>query len=139
MVELNSYIVVFFISHFYLWSTMFLLAHFIPFFNFKEDFVEFYVKVRGAPPSQAKLVLNLYGAGSFFYFWKIFEVTNCKFDKNMSDNTFASTVVNAIFECGIFYGALVCHNFPLGQWLIANAFGKIIFPTKIYSTHGNNK
>ncbi len=87
---------------------MFLLAHFIPFFNFKEDFFEFYVKVRGSPPSQTKLVLNLCGAGSYFF---------------ISEKFWKSPTVNSI---------RICPTIPLLRLLLMQ-FLSVVFSTALWS------
>jgi hypothetical protein len=51
-----------------IWVSGFLLASVFPVFNFKEEFIEYYTKRTGAPPSRAKLIRTLYGAGHWF-FW----------------------------------------------------------------------
>lgn len=51
-----------------LWVSGFLLVFVFPVFNHKAEFIEYYTKRTGAPPSRAKLVRTLYGAGHWF-FW----------------------------------------------------------------------
>lgn len=49
------------------WASGLLLACLFPVFNFKKEYTEFFTKVSGTPPSQRRLVLTLYGAGSYYF------------------------------------------------------------------------
>ncbi|NPD20971.1 hypothetical protein [Alterinioella nitratireducens] len=49
------------------WGSMILVAALFPAFNFKDEFVEFYEKTTGAPPSRRRLILNAYGATNYFF------------------------------------------------------------------------
>ena len=50
-----------------LWVSGFLLASVFPVFNYKDEFIEYYTKRTGAPPSSAKLIRCMYGAGHWFF------------------------------------------------------------------------
>ena len=50
-----------------IWASGLLLASVFPVFNFREEFIEYYTKRTGAPPSRAKLIRTLHGAGHWFF------------------------------------------------------------------------
>ena len=50
-----------------IWVSGFLLASVFPVFNYKDEFIEYYTKRTGAPPSRAKLIRCMYGAGHSFF------------------------------------------------------------------------
>jgi len=50
-----------------IWVSGFLLASVLPVFNYKDEFIEYYTKRTGAPPSRAKLIRCMYGAGHWFF------------------------------------------------------------------------
>lgn len=45
----------------------FLLAFVFPVFNYKAEFIEYYTKRTGAPPSRVKLIRCMNGAGHWFF------------------------------------------------------------------------
>ena len=49
------------------WVSQIFLTSFFSVFNFEEEFIDFYKKRMGVPPSRKKLILYSYGAGSFFF------------------------------------------------------------------------
>ncbi|MCA0908008.1 hypothetical protein LCM27_16535 [Ruegeria marisrubri] len=49
------------------WAAAILLASVFPIFNFKDEFVEFWIRTRGSPPSRRRLILNAYGAANYFF------------------------------------------------------------------------
>jgi hypothetical protein len=53
-----------------LWVSGFLLAFVFPVFNYKAEFIEYYTKRTGAPPSRAKLIRCMYGAGHWFFWFE---------------------------------------------------------------------
>lgn len=56
-----------------IWVSGFLVAFVFPVFNYKDEFIEYYTKRTGAPPSRAKLIRSMYGASdTFFVFEKSF-------------------------------------------------------------------
>ncbi|MEQ8900353.1 MAG: hypothetical protein RID11_19030 [Roseovarius sp.] len=50
-----------------IWVSGFLVAFVFPVFNYKDEFIEYYTKRTGAPPSRAKLIRCMYGAGHWFF------------------------------------------------------------------------
>lgn len=50
-----------------IWVSGFLLAFVFPVFNFKDEFIEYYTRTTGAPPSRAKLIRSVYGANNYFF------------------------------------------------------------------------
>jgi hypothetical protein len=50
-----------------IWVSGFLLTSVFPVFNYKDEFIEYYTKRTGAPPSRAKLIRCMYGAGHWFF------------------------------------------------------------------------
>ena len=46
---------------------MLLLTSTISIFNFKDEFIEFWTKAHGAPPSHRRFLLNAYGAANNFF------------------------------------------------------------------------
>lgn len=46
---------------------MVFLTSVFPVFNFKDEFVEYWISTRGRPPSRRRIILNAYGAGSYFF------------------------------------------------------------------------
>jgi len=49
------------------WIAALFLASVFPVFNFKEEFIEYYTRTTGAPPSRAKLIRSVYGANNYFF------------------------------------------------------------------------
>ncbi len=49
------------------WLATIFLASAFPIFNFKDDFIEYWIRTRGTPPSRRRLVLSAYGAANFFF------------------------------------------------------------------------
>lgn len=46
-----------------------LLASIFPLFNFKDEFIEYWTKRHGSPPSRRTLRRNAYGIRNFFFSW----------------------------------------------------------------------
>ncbi len=57
----------FVIANFSVLAAMIFLTSVFPVFNFKDEFVEFWIRTRGTPPSRRRLLLNAYGAGNYFF------------------------------------------------------------------------
>tara|TARA_R110000851_G_scaffold88302_2_gene192925 strand:+ start:320 stop:688 length:369 start_codon:yes stop_codon:yes gene_type:complete len=50
-----------------IWLSGLLLTSIFPLFNCKAEFIEYYTKRTGAPPSRARLIRTTYGAGHWFF------------------------------------------------------------------------
>lgn len=50
-----------------IWISGLLLTSVFPLFNYKGEFIEYYTKRTGAPPSRARLIRTTYGAGHWFF------------------------------------------------------------------------
>jgi len=48
-------------------TAMIFLTSVCPAFNFKDEFVAFWIRTRGGPPSRRRIILNAYGAGNYFF------------------------------------------------------------------------
>ncbi|CAD0184264.1 hypothetical protein RUESEDTHA_01143 [Ruegeria sp. THAF57] len=48
-------------------AAMILVTRVFPIFNFKDEFVAFWIRTHGRPPSRRRLILNAYGAGNYFF------------------------------------------------------------------------
>ncbi len=49
------------------WAAMIFLTSVFPIFKFKDEFVEFWISTRGAPPSRKRLLLNAHGACNIWF------------------------------------------------------------------------
>lgn len=49
------------------YAAMIFLASVLPVFNFKDEFVEYWIRTRGSPPTRRQIILNIYGAGSYYF------------------------------------------------------------------------
>lgn len=63
----QSMFVFFFVALLSVFVSGFLLAVVFPMFNYKDEFIEYYKKRTGAPPSRAKLIRCMYGAGHWYF------------------------------------------------------------------------
>lgn len=57
----------FMIASISVWVSSLILASAFPFFNFKKEYIEYLVRVSGAPPTRLRLLLRVYGANSYFF------------------------------------------------------------------------
>lgn len=49
------------------WGATIFLTSVFPIFNFKDDFIDYCIRTRGAPPSRRRLILSAYGACNYFF------------------------------------------------------------------------
>ena len=50
---------------------MIFLTSVFPIFKFKQEFVDYYIRTRGTPPSRRRLLLNAFGASNYFFISEI--------------------------------------------------------------------
>ncbi len=49
------------------WASTLLLASLFKIFNFKEEYIQYYTRVSGAPPSRKRQIITAFGACSHFF------------------------------------------------------------------------